>query len=133
MGQKYLIDTNVISHLFSDKLPANGKEFVKKVINADFIISVAVEIEVLTYHDDPDKMPVIEEFIKLAVILPLDKEVTKKAIEIRRKYRKLKLGDAIIAATAIVHQLILITNNTRDFINVKGLKIIDPHTLEIRP
>jgi predicted nucleic acid-binding protein len=133
MGQKYLIDTNVISHLFSDKLPIKGKEFVRNAINDNFIISVAVEIEVLTYHDEFNKMSLIEEFIKLAIILPLDKEVTKKAIEIRRKYRKLKLGDAIIAATAIVHQLILITNNTRDFINIKDLKIIDPHTLEARP
>ena len=129
MGQKYLIDTNVISHLFSDKLPDKGKEFVKNVVNTDFIISVAVEIEVLTYHNDPDKMPLIEEFIKLAVILPLDKEVTKKAIEIRRQYKKLKLGDAIIAATAIVHQLTLVSNNTKDFINIKGLKIIDPHSV----
>lgn len=90
---------------------------------------MAVEIEVLTYHETPAKMPLIEEFINLAVILPLDKEITKKAIELRRKYKKLKLGDAIIAATAIVHQLILISNNTRDFINIKGFKIIDPHNL----
>ncbi|MDP9078694.1 MAG: type II toxin-antitoxin system VapC family toxin [Bacteroidota bacterium] len=129
MGQKYLIDTNVISHLFANKLPDNGKEFVTGVINSNFIISVAVEIEVLTYHDIPGKMPIIEEFINLAVILPLDKEVTKKAIELRRSYRKLKLGDAIIAATAVVHQLTLISNNVKDFINIKGLKVINPHTL----
>ena len=129
MGQKYLIDTNVISHLFADRLPVKGKDFVKNIINADFIISVAVEIEVLTYHETPDKMPLIEEFIKLAKILPLDQEVTRKAIELRRNYRKLKLGDAIIGGTAIVHQLILVTNNTKDFINIEGLQIIDPHNL----
>ncbi len=129
MGQRYLIDTNVISHLFSDKLPSNGKEFVKEIINRDFVISVAVQIESLTYHDIPDKLPLIEEFLNLAVILPLDEKVTKKAIELRRKHRKLKLGDAIIAATALVHQLVLLTNNTRDFVNIKDLKVINPHTL----
>jgi predicted nucleic acid-binding protein len=129
MGQKYLIDTNVISHLFANRLPEKGKIFVKNIINIDFIISVAVEIEVLTYHETPDKMPLIEEFVNLATILPLDKEVTKKAIELRRNYRRLKLGDAIIAATAIVHQLTLITNNTKDFINVKGVQVIDPHNV----
>jgi len=36
--------------LFSDKLPEKGKEFVRDIIDTDFIISVAVEIEVLTYH-----------------------------------------------------------------------------------
>lgn len=74
-------------------------------------------------------MPLIEEFINLAIILPLDKVVTQKAIELRRNNRKLKLGDAIIAATAMVHQLTLMTNNTKDFIQIDGLQIIDPHQL----
>ncbi|MBC7382377.1 MAG: type II toxin-antitoxin system VapC family toxin [Bacteroidia bacterium] len=129
MGQRYLIDPNVISHLFADRLPKTGKTFVTEVVNEEFIISVAVEIEVLTYHETPDKMPLIKEFINLATILPLDKAVTKKAIELRRDNRKLKLGDAIIAATAIVHQLTLMTNNTKDFIKIDGLQIIDPHQL----
>ena len=129
MGQRYLIDTNVISHLFADRLPQTGKTFVTEIVNEEFIISVAVEIEVLTYHETPNKMPLIEEFINLATILPLDKVVTKKAIELRRNNRKLKLGDAIIAATAMVHQLTLMTNNTKDFIKIEGLQIIDPHQL----
>jgi predicted nucleic acid-binding protein len=129
MGQKYLIDTNVISHLFADRLPENGKEFVSTIINTDFIISVVVEIESLTYHDTPEKMPLIEEFVNLATVLQLDSVITKKAIEIRRKHRKLKLGDAIIGATAIIHNLILITNNVKDFANIKDLKIIDLHNL----
>lgn len=129
MGQKYLIDTNVISHLFADRLPEAGKEFLAIVINIDFVISVAVEIEVLTYHETPEKMPLIEEFIQLATILPLDKQVTQKAIELRRNYRKMKLGDAIIGATAAVHNRTLITNNTKDFANIKGLKIVDLHKI----
>jgi toxin FitB len=130
MGQKYLIDTNVISHLFANRLPDVGAAFVKNIINTDFIISVAVEIEVLTYHEIPDKMPLIEDFVSLATILPLDKAVTKKAIELRRKYdKKIKLGDAIIAATALVHGLVLITNNTKDFTHIDDLVIIDPHAI----
>jgi toxin FitB len=129
MGQKYLIDTNVISHLFADRLPDTGKEFVKNIINTDFIISVVVEIEVLTYHEVPDKMPLIEDFISLATILPLDKAVTKKAIELRKYNKKMKLADAIIAATALVHGLTLLTNNTKDFTHIEDLPIIDPHAI----
>lgn len=129
MGQKYLIDTNVIAHLFAERLPVAGKEFVKKAINEDFIISVIVEIEVLTYHEVPEKMPLIEEFVSLATVLPLDKAVTQKAIALRRNQRKLKLADAIIAATAITYQLALITNNSRDFTNIAGLHVIDPHNI----
>lgn len=106
-----------------------GAAFVKNIINTDFIISVAVETEVLTYHEIPDKMSLIEDFVSLATILPLDKIVTKKAIELRKYNKKMKLGDAIIAATALVHGLILITNNTKDFTHITDLVIIDPHTI----
>lgn len=129
MGEKYLIDTNIISHLFAERLSEAGKEFVTNVINTDFLISVAVQIEVLTYHETPEKMPLIEEFITLATILPLDKDVTQKTIDFRRNHRKLKLGDAIIGATALVYELTLITNNIKDFKNIQGLQIIDPHNL----
>lgn len=129
MGQKYLIDTNVISHLFANRLPDASAAFLKNIINTDFIISVAVEIEVLTYHEQPDKMPLIEDFVSLATILPLDKAVAKKAIELRRYNKKMKLGDAIIAATALVHGLVLVTNNTKDFTHIDDLVIIDPHTI----
>jgi len=129
VGQGYLIDTNIIPHLFSNRLPDSGKKFVTEIINSNFIISVIVEIEVLTHHEDPEKLPFIEEFISMSVILPLDKEVSKKAIELRRINRKLKLGDSIIAATAIVNQLTLVTNNVKDFLNIKGLKVINPHEL----
>lgn len=129
MGEKYLIDTNVISHLFANRLPTGGEFFVKNVIDEAFNISVIVEIEVLTNHEIPDKMPLIEDFISLATILPVDSGVTKKAIELRRNYTKLKLGDAIIAATALEHKLSLITNNVKDFKNIVGLIIVDPHTI----
>jgi toxin FitB len=41
----------------------------------------------------------------------------------------MKLGDAIIAATALVHGLALVTNNTKDFTHIEGLVIIDPHAI----
>ena len=129
MGKGYLIDTNVISHLFANRLPESGRDFVYDVVNNEFLISVVVEIEVLTYHETPGKMPLVEEFVSLATILPLDEKVKNKAIDLRRTQRKLKLADAIIAATALVYGLTIITNNTRDFKNISGLDIIDPHLL----
>lgn len=42
---------------------------------------------------------------------------------------KTKLPDAIIAATALVYDLILITRNTADFKSIDGLKVVDPHSL----
>ena len=79
MEQGYLIDTNVISHLFSNRLPEKGKVFVQEIINANFLISVVVEIEVLTYHEIPDKMPLIEDFINLATVTGRRNSITPPA------------------------------------------------------
>jgi predicted nucleic acid-binding protein len=45
--------------------------------------------------------------------------------ELRKTYR-IKLPDAIIAATSLVYDLTLITSNTKDFKNIKDLQILDP-------
>ncbi len=42
---------------------------------------------------------------------------------------KIKLPDAIIAATALVYDLFLISRNTGDFKNINYLKLIDPYNL----
>ncbi len=47
------------------------------------------------------------------------------AIDIRKKYN-LKLGDSLIAATAMVHDLEIYTRNTDDFKNIKELKTFNP-------
>ena len=129
MGQGYLIDSNVIIDYTASRLPQKGSDFAEKLFNTDFLISVAVKIEVLGFDYVPDKLSDMEEFINSAVLLPLDEAVTQQAILLRRKYKKLKLGDANIAATAISHKLTVITHNTKDFINIKGLKVIDPYKL----
>jgi hypothetical protein len=41
----------------------------------------------------------------------------------------MKTPDAIIAATAIVHGLTLLSRNLKDFTSIQGLMVIDPHTL----
>jgi toxin FitB len=73
-------------------------------------------------------MQLLTEFIDTANIIPLDDAVTQKTIELRR-IKKMKLGDAIIAATALVHGFVLVTRNTNDFKNIEELTVIAPYTL----
>jgi hypothetical protein len=48
-----------------------------------------------------------------------------KGILEKKTFKKIKLGDAIIAATALVHQLKLVTRNIRDFNGIENLEIVD--------
>lgn len=129
MEQRFLIDSNVLIDYASSRLPQKGSDFVEAIFNTDFLISVAVKIEVLGFDDLPDKLTAMEEFVNAATVLPLDDAVTQQTILLRRQYKKLKLGDAIIAATALVHKLILITRNMNDFKAIKGLIVADAHSL----
>ena len=128
MGQKYLIDSNVIIDYAAKRIPQPSSDFVEQIFVEQFLISVIVEIEVLGFNDIPHKMSAMENFIAMAQILPLDERITQQTITLRRKYKKLKLGDAIIAATALENQLILLTHNVDDFKSIAGLQIIDSYS-----
>jgi predicted nucleic acid-binding protein len=58
-------------------------------------------------------------------VIGLEDEIVSVAISLRRR-RRMGLADAIIAATALVHSLPLITRNVEDFKSVDGLEVINP-------
>lgn len=127
MGQ-YLIDNNAISSYFSELFSENSMEFVADVIDRTPNISVITEIEALSWvSPDKRKEAIVKAFIGDANILPLSPDVVAQCVKIRRR-KKIKTPDAIIAATAIVHNLTLITSDS-DFKSIRGLKIIDPNSL----
>ncbi len=67
----------------------------------------------------------LHKFIDEAIVLELEKAIKLKTADIRKAH-KIKLPDAIIAATAFVHNLTLITRNTKDFKGIDKLKIVNP-------
>lgn len=123
-----LIDTNAVIDYLGNKLPAPGMNFMNGVIDATPNLSVIGKIELLGFNTTADHYKILSDFINDAAILDLSGSVVEMSIEIRRKY-KTKLPDAIIAATALVHDLVLITRNVSDFKNIDSLKVIDPHSL----
>jgi len=123
MGKEYLIDTNALIEYIGDLLPKKAHSFISGIIDEQFIISVINKIEVLGHNTAGND---IEDFIELADVIELTGDITSKTIELRKLY-KTKLPDAIIAATALVHELTIITRNTKDFEKIEGLKVINPH------
>lgn len=127
MGQ-YLIDNNAISNFFSGLFTEKGMGFMSEILDQTPIISVITEIEALSWvNPDKSKEQIVKAFIQDSTVLSLSPAVVAQCIRIRRS-RKMKTPDAIMAATAIVHNLILITNDG-DFKNITGLQVIDPHSL----
>jgi predicted nucleic acid-binding protein len=116
MGKRYLIDSNiVIKSATVNTFDNKSILFLKTIIDESFNISVISKIELLSKDD------LLLSFIETSNVLPLTDEI----IELRRKH-KIKIPDAIIAATALVHKFDLISNNVKDFSNIKGLNVIDP-------
>ena len=125
MGQKYLIDSNTLIDAQSKKLPENGLAFLATAINDSFIVSFITYIEFLGYKNVNQAN---KEFIGLATVIEIDRDIIDTCIELRKSY-KIKLPDAIIASTALVQNLTIITNNEKDFENIKSLKFINPYKI----
>lgn len=62
------------------------------------------------------------------VIINIDAAIIAETITIRKNYR-LKIPDAIIAATAVVLNRTLVGDNDKDFEKIPNLKYINPRTL----
>lgn len=92
-------------------------------------ISAITEIELLCWKTATERdLKVVKDFIEDSIVFELEAAIKNKTVEIRR-HQKIKLPDAVIAATALDHNLTLITRNTDDFKSVPGLNVFNPWSL----
>ena len=128
MEQQFLVDSNTIIDYVGNKIPEASSLILDTYFNDNLSVSIISKIEVLGFNDNYEEIKKLNEFIELANILYIDEIIADKTIELRKKY-KIKLPDAIIAATAIVYNLILVSLNITDFHKIEGINIINPYTL----
>ena len=124
MGQKYFLDSNVIIDYLSGKLSDSGMKLVSNIVDQTPNISVISQIEILRFNDTPENEAILENFINNSIIYPLSNKVVKRTIEIC-KQMKIKLPDAVIAASALLEDFTLVTRNINDFKNIPNLKLLD--------
>lgn len=123
MAGKYLIDTNAVIDYLNNRLPSNAADMLD---GEELEIPVITRMELLAWRNaSSQQLFILEEFIGNVVVRNFDEPVMINGIEIRKNFR-IKLPDAIIAATAIVHQLALVTRNIDDFKNIPNLELINP-------
>ncbi len=102
---------------------------IANIFDAEYHISVINKIELLGYpnlhKNEEEKFNLL---INHSILHPIDNKIIEETISIRKGH-KIKLPDAIIAATCLVNGLDILTLNTQDFKNIDGLRVIEPETI----
>jgi toxin FitB len=117
-----LLDSNII--IYSAQ-PENG--FLRQLIAEKTpAVSAVSYVEVLGFHRLGDsERGHFEAFFAEARVLPLSQPVLDAAVRLRQAM-KIKLGDSLVAGTALLYDLTLVTRNVDDFIGIEGLRILNP-------
>lgn len=117
-----LLDSNIIIYAAQ---PEN--EFLREFISQNSpYVSALSYLEVLGYHKltDTDKI-CFEEFFDSAQILSISQSVINQAVKLKQ-IRKISLGDSVIAGTALIYDLTVVTRNIDDFSWINNLKLLNP-------
>lgn len=125
-----IIDTDTTSYFFRNNANVVAKldEYLQE--HGFVYLSVITYYEVLNglyFKDAKNQLEQFEKFVKLNQVLPLTNEIAKISAEIyadlRKKGQTVGHNDVLIAGTAIVNDLTLITNNVNHFSRISGLDI----------
>ena len=128
MESAYLIDTNTIIYLLDRKLPPAAEEFLTGIIDEQCQLSVITQIELLSWTPPRvEDRAVLETFVANCQITGLSPAVVRRTIDLRQRHR-IKLPDAVIAATALVNGWTLVSRNDKDFRQVTELAYVNPFT-----
>jgi toxin FitB len=117
-----LLDSNIIIYSYQPQF-----SYLKPlVLDAQNAVSAISQLEILGFHG----ISINEEtycgyVFKILQTFPIDNSVLTKAIELRKSY-KMKLGDSIIAATALMTNSEIYTRNLDDFIKIPDLIVVNP-------
>ena len=127
--KKYLIDTNAVIDYLGELMPDKALKFIDKIIDDEFYLSVINKIELLGFAQlTIDEEQKIQLLIDSSQVIELTNDIVNKTIALRKNI-KIKLPDGIIAASASVHNLAIVTRNTDDFDKIQELEIINPYQL----
>lgn len=130
----YLIDTNVVSELRRPRPNRAVSRWINDVPSEQLFLSALTIGEIqagieITREQDPEKALGLEKWLSQVGqsynIIPMDADAFREWARLMHRKSNTLSEDAMIAATAIVHRLTVVTRNVRDF-EALGLTPINP-------
>ncbi|MGM0581930.1 MAG: type II toxin-antitoxin system VapC family toxin [Bacteroidota bacterium] len=117
-GTNLFVDTNILLYYLK-----GNEEVVELISEKSLSISFITELEILSFPKlTTDSESQIRSLLKSCSLIELNSKIKEITIELRKKY-KMKLPDAIIAASAYYNNVPLITAD-KDFQKLEELNII---------
>lgn len=130
----YLLDTNVVSELRKQRPHGAVQAWLQKVDEAQLYLSAVTLGEIqagieLTREQNPAKAAEIEAWLELLAgaynVLPMDAATFRVWARLMHRKSDALNEDAMIAATAQVHGLTVVTHNVADF-HALGFEVFNP-------
>ncbi|MFZ0454920.1 MAG: type II toxin-antitoxin system VapC family toxin [Ignavibacteriaceae bacterium] len=127
---KYLLDTNICIYIIKRK-PENVIKHFKNYKPGDIAISSITTAELnygIVKSSKPDLNTIaLKEFLQPLIILDYNEKDSEKygriRLELEKKGFPIGAMDLLIASQALSRDLILVTNNEREFKRIKGIRI----------
>lgn len=127
---RVVADTDVISYVFKNH-PFGSRydaELSGHVTLISFMTVAEIERWVLQYHWGSDRIIRLRTFLQRFTVVPSSPDLCRKWAEVmvaaQAGGRRIESADAWIAATALLYDAALLTNNRSDFLGVPGLNLI---------
>lgn len=122
-----MIDTSIIiDHL--RKKNKSKSQLYKIIDNPNLFVSTITIYELFAGAIDEQKRKDINDFIPIVKILPFTRETAECAgtiyLSLRKKNKIIDISDILISATALIHNLPLMTLNVGHFERIEDLKVL---------